>query len=53
LLNSRSIGKEEFVITIAITTYKKDPWTRTFTGLFAKPCCDFKRISKNYATKIK
>jgi hypothetical protein len=26
---------------------------RTFNGLFTKACCDFKRISKSYATKKK
>jgi hypothetical protein len=50
MLNSRSIDREEFVI-IATITYKKDPWTRTFSGLFVEPCCDFRRISKSYATK--
>jgi hypothetical protein len=49
-LNSRIIGKEEFVI-IVTTTSKKDPWTRTFNGLFIEPCCDFRRISKSYMTK--
>jgi hypothetical protein len=47
VFNSRNIGREEFVIT----TYKKDPWTKTFSGLFVEPCCDFKRISKSYVTK--
>jgi hypothetical protein len=51
MLNSRNIGEEEFVIMIAIATYKKDPWTRTFNGLFAKPCCVFKRICESYVTK--
>jgi hypothetical protein len=41
--NSRIIGKEEFVI-IVTTTYKMEPWMKTFNGLFIKPCCDFKRI---------
>ncbi len=39
MLNLRSIGKEEFII-IAIFIDKKDPWMRTFSGLFTKPCCD-------------
>jgi hypothetical protein len=41
--NSKIIGKEEFVIIVAII-YKTNPWMRTFNGLFAEPCCDFKGI---------
>lgn len=50
VFNSRIIGKEEFVIIVA-TTYKKDPWTKTFNGLFIEPCCDFGKISKSYTIK--
>jgi len=50
MFNSRSIGREEFVI-IATSTCKKDPWIITFNGLFVEPCCDLKKKSKSYATK--
>jgi hypothetical protein len=50
MFNSRIIGKEEFVI-IVIATCKKDPWIRTFSGLFVEPCCDFKKKSKSYTIK--
>jgi hypothetical protein len=49
--NSRSIGREEFVIIVA-STYKKDQWTRTISGLFVETCCDFKIIFESHVTKI-
>ncbi len=52
MLNSRNIGREEFIIIVA-TTCKKDPWMRTISGLFVESCCAFKRIFKSYATKNK
>jgi hypothetical protein len=50
MFNSKSIGRDEFVI-IATSTCKKDPWIITLNGLFVEPCYDFKKKSKSYATK--
>jgi hypothetical protein len=47
MFNSRSIGKEEFVIIVAFTC-KKDPWIRNLSGLSIEPYCDFKKIYKSY-----
>jgi len=38
MFNLKSINKEEFIIIV--TSTNKDPWMKTFSGLFTEPCCD-------------